>query len=92
MAVLACVNLINVEVDTEVTPMICKPFVCIWIPGFFPVQDFLPGAYYEATPEGKANANAGIVAAAQAVCEAAPYNLVFNALDSVQLIRGVDAG
>lgn len=90
MSVKAIVDVYNVEVDVGSTPMICKPVVAIWVPGHSsPYQDYLPEANYLATAVGVAAANAGIIAAAKAVCQAAPYNVEFGLLDTVQLARGI---
>lgn len=91
MAVLAVVDVTNVEVDTSVSPMVCKPYVAIWVAGSTEdlFQDFLPAANYEATSVGAAGANAGILAAAKAVCQAEPYNVTFGMLDTVQMVRGI---
>lgn len=90
MSVKAVVDVVNVEVDTTVSPMLCQPYVAIWIPGWNLFQGFLTGAEYEATALGAADANAGIVAAAKALLEAGPYNIVFGMTDTVQLARGIN--
>lgn len=89
MATRAVVDVYGIDMDMEQTPMVCRPVVCLYVPGFQFYQGYLPGADYPATPAGSAGANAAIVAGAKTLLEGAPYYLEFESGDIVQLARGV---
>ena len=89
MSVRAVVDVTNVEVNMEESPMICMPYIALWMDTGVLYQGYLPAANFEATALGKAGANDAIIAAAQSICEAQPYNIEFGAGDTVLLARGI---